>query len=110
MTEGTTWASDHVALTGIFGIGDAKPKSLLGERGSGFWLAHWGYPVIGVYFADCPSAGHDMFCLDYRACGPNGEPTVVHVDQERDYAMSLVAPSFAESIRVLRPEEDFDDD
>jgi hypothetical protein len=38
-----------------------------GTFGSRFWIEEWGYADIGVYFADCPSAGHDMLCLDYRA-------------------------------------------
>ena len=57
-----------IAITGIDSIGGDKSCSLLGGFGSQFWVKEWGYPPIGVYFADCPSAGHDMLCLDYRAC------------------------------------------
>ncbi|WP_326675183.1 SMI1/KNR4 family protein [Streptomyces sp. NBC_01237] len=94
MTEPTSWAEDHVEITGIRGIGRARPQSLGGEYGSLFWIDMWEYPDIGVYFADTPSAGHDMLALDYRACGRHGEPTVVHVDQEGDFAITLVAESF----------------
>ena len=100
-SERTTWAKDHIAITGIFGIGETKPYSLRGEMGSEFWMEEWGYPEIGVYFADCPSAGHHMLCLDYRECGPHGEPRVVHVDQEWDYKITIVAPSFEAFIRGL---------
>lgn len=103
----TTWASDHVAIHGIFSIGTRKRWSLSGDTGSQFFIEEWGYPPIGVYFADCPSAGHDMLCLDYRACGPQGEPVVVHVDQERDFAITFVAPDFESFIRGLQDEEDF---
>src|SRR4051812_36537020 len=99
--RGTSWAEDHVAITGIFSIGDARDCSLCGKRGSRFWIDEWKYPPIGVYFADCPSAGHDMLCLDYRACGPTGEPTVVHVDQENGFNITFVAPSFESFIRGL---------
>jgi hypothetical protein len=97
----TSWAEDHVAIAGIFSIGSDNPSSLCGESGSRFWVEEWGYPDIGIYFADCPSAGHDMLCLDYRACGPQGEPTVAHVDQELDYAITPVAPDFESFLRGL---------
>jgi hypothetical protein len=87
----TTWAEDHVAVTTLAAIGRTAPFSLCGELGSGFWVAEWGYPDIGVYLADCPSAGHDMIALDYRS---PGEPAVVHVDQEWEYRITVLAPDF----------------
>jgi hypothetical protein len=104
----TSWANDHIAISGIYSIGWEKTCSLCGERGSQFWADEWGYPPIGVYFADCPSAGHDMVCLDYRACGPIGEPQVVHVDQEWNYRTVFVAESFEAFIRGLEDELAFD--
>lgn len=106
--ERTSWASDHIAIVGIFSIGREKSHSLAGSRGSRFWINEWGYPAIGVYFADCPSAGHDMVCLDYRRCGPSGEPQVVHVDQEWGYKITLVAESFEAFVRGLESDEAFE--
>jgi hypothetical protein len=106
--ERTSWANDHVAITGLYSIGGDKPCSLLGTFGSSFWVKEWGYPPIGVYFADCPSAGHDMLCLDYRTCGTNGEPRVVHVDQEWGYKIVLVADTFEAFIRGLEDDTAFD--
>lgn len=106
----TTWAEDHVALTGIFGIGRMVPGSVCGEWGSRLWLEEWGYPDIGVYLADCPSAGHDMIALDYRECGPTGEPCVVHVDQEVGYVITPIAEDFESFIRGLLPCDAFDDE
>jgi len=106
----TSWASDHIAITSIAGIGREKGTSVCGEQGSAFMIGEWGYPTIGVVLCDCPSAGHDVVMLDYRACGPRGEPQVVHVDQERDYAITFLARDFETFILGLRPEEDFEDD
>lgn len=108
--EPTSWSHNHIAITGIYSIGDEKRCSLCGESGSRFWIEEWGYPPIGVYFADCPSAGHDMLCLDYRECGPQGEPRVVHVDQELDYKVTVVAESFESFVRGLEGDEAFEDD
>jgi len=97
----TSWAEDHIANTGIFGIGREKRYSLCGAFGSRFMIEEWEYPPIGVAVCDCPSAGHDMIFLDYRACGPRGEPKVVHVDQEYDYAITPLADTFEDFIRGL---------
>ena len=108
--EPTCWAEDHVAITGIFGIGREKSCSLCGELGSQFMIDEWEYPAIGVAICDCPSAGHDMIFLDYRVCGPQGEPAVVHVDQENDYKITHLADSFEEFIRGLEHESLYDPD
>lgn len=108
--ERTSWANDHVALTGIFGIGREKQCSLCGGFGSQFMIDEWGYPAIGIYFADCPTAGHDMIGLDYRKCGKDGEPEVVHVAQTGDYKITLLAKDFETFIRGLVDEEEGDFD
>lgn len=108
VSEPTSWADDHIEITGIRGIGRARPQSLGGEFGSRFWIDMWEYPDIGVYFADTPSAGHDMLALDYRVCGRQGEPTVVHVDQEDDFAITLVAENFEDFITGLVDESVYD--
>ncbi len=106
--EPTSWSDDHIAITGIYSIGGKKLYSLCGETfNSHFWEEEWGYPAIGVYFADCPSAGHDMVALDYRKCGRDGEPEVVHVDQEDHYRITKVAGSFEDFIRGLESDDAF---
>ncbi|WP_326982112.1 SMI1/KNR4 family protein [Chryseobacterium sp. MYb264] len=107
-TEHNSWADDHVAITGIMGIGRNKTYSVCGELGSQFMMEEWGYPNDGVYIADCPSAGHDMILLDYSKCGKVGEPEVVHVDQEDDYRKIFLAKDFETFIKGLKNEEDFD--
>ena len=106
--ESTSWAEDHIAITSISGIGRDKMYSLGGELGSRFMIENWGYPDLGIVICDCPSAGHDIVMLDYRFCGPEGEPCVVHVDQESDYEITYLAPNFEVFIRGLLDEEDFE--
>lgn len=107
--EPTTWAEDHIRITGFYALGRTARWSLCGDLGSTFMRDEWGYPDIGVGIADTPSAGHEQVMLDYRECGPRGEPRVVHVDQESDYRITLVAPDFATFVRGLLPEDDFED-
>lgn len=107
-SQPTTWASDHVAVTSLAAIGRTASFSLCGELGSRFWVEEWGYPDIGIYFADCPSAGHDMIALDFRTTG--NEPCVAHVDQEVGYRITTLAPDFATFVNGLLPEGDFDEE
>lgn len=104
----TSWAEDHIAISGISAIGRTKRYALLGAMGSRFMQEEWGYPTWGVCICNCPSAGHDMVMLDYRDCGPQGEPSVVHVDQEGDYAVTSLAPDFATFLEGLTDESVFD--
>lgn len=104
----TSWADDHIAISSIMGIGRDKDESLCGDRGSRFMIEDWGYPDIGVVICDCPSAGHDVVMLDYRHCGKDGEPEVIHVDQESEYEITFLAPDFETFIRGLVTEEEYD--
>ncbi|MCL2713125.1 MAG: SMI1/KNR4 family protein [Alphaproteobacteria bacterium] len=110
MPEPTSWAPDHVVVTGLFAIGRTARYSLCGARGSKFREEEWQYPQIGVYIADTPSAGHQMIALDYRCCGRQGEPAVVYVDEEEDFRVSLIAPDFASFICGLAQDRQYDSD
>lgn len=92
---------DCVYVTGIYGIDGGKKYSLLGEMGNEFWISKVKYPPIGVVVADTISGGHDMIFLDYRDCGPSGEPKVVRIDQEGDYSITLLADNFGDFIKNL---------
>ena len=92
---------DCVYITGIYGIDRDKKYSLLGEIGNEFWISKVKYPPIGIVVADTISGGHDMIFLDYRECGPIGEPKVVRVDQECDYSITLLADNFGDFIKGL---------
>jgi hypothetical protein len=48
-----------------------------------------------------------MVALDYRECGPDGEPQVVHVDQEEGFRITKLAGNFDEFIRGLEPDDAF---
>ena len=69
--------------------------------GNEFWISKVKYPPIGIVVADTISGGHDMIFLDYRECGPTGEPKVVRVDQEGDYSITLLADNFGDFIKNL---------
>lgn len=92
---------DYVYITGIYGIDRDKKYSLLGEMGNEFWISKVKYPPIGIVVADTISGGHDMIFLDYRECGPTGEPKVVRVDQECDYSITPLADNFGDFIKNL---------
>lgn len=101
MTEPTSWADDHIAITGIMGIGFDKDYSLCGEYGSKYMMEEWEYPEIGIIICLTPTSGHTFVMLDYSKCGSDGEPEVVFVDEERDYKTTVIAKNFETFIRGL---------
>lgn len=101
----TSWAPDHFQITGILGLGGEW--GIDSDTGSKYLVPEWGYPDIGIVVCDTPSAGHDTVMLDYTDCGPNGEPAVAYIDEDR--VPRRVADSFAAFIDALVPCDEFDD-
>ncbi len=104
----TSWADDHVALSGIRGIGGewGIDSPTLGSK---VMIEEWGYPRVGIVVGECPSAGHDVVMLDYSFCAPHGEPQVIHVETERDSPeVTVLAPNFAKFIEGLVAADTFD--
>jgi hypothetical protein len=95
-----SWAPDHIEVRALLGIGGR-----LGIESSKDIIAEWEYPDIGVVVCDLPSGGHDTVMLDYSESGPEGEPAVVYVDEDR--IPRKIAGSFDEFLRRLVPCDQF---
>ncbi|MBW5481908.1 SMI1/KNR4 family protein [Streptomyces bambusae] len=96
-----SWADDHFEISAIRGIGGAWGIDSSSGRGSSYLIEEWEYPEIGVVICDMPSAGHGTVMLDYSECGPEGEPAVAYVDEDR--VPRRVAQSFGEFLARLVP-------
>jgi hypothetical protein len=95
--EPTSWAKDHIRVSGIRGVGGMWGIDS-DTLGSASMIREWGYPNVGIVVGECPSAGHDVVMLDYTYCGPRGEPRVIHVETECEEPQVLV---LAESFEVF---------
>jgi len=91
-TVKTSWAEDHIEISGLLGVGSVR--GIDGNLGSAYLIQEWDYPNIGIVIGDTPSGGHDTVMLDYRECGSQGEPRVVYVDDDR--TILVLAANFAE--------------
>ena len=88
------WQSRVFHTASIYGLDREKRYSLCGAAGSRFRIEEWGYPDIGIAIGDTMTGGHDMIFLDYSDCGPEGEPCVVHINQESNYEITYLADDF----------------
>ena len=97
----TTTEGFNYIITDIYGIGGGDLDL---ARDSVFLIEEWGYPVTGILFADCPSGGHDVVCLDYSECGNQGEPKVIHIDTESAQGdlITVLAENFENFIKGLQ--------
>jgi len=99
MKSATSWASDHIEITGLRGIGGEWGIDATEGLGSADMIMEWNYPDIGVVICEMPSAGHDTVMLDYRECGEEGEPAVAYVDEDRQ--IQQIARTFSEFVDGL---------
>jgi hypothetical protein len=104
--EATSWAEDHIEITSIRGLGGRWGIDSP-QFGSKEAIKGWGYPDIGIVLCDGPSGGHDAVMLDYRKCGSDGEPEVVHVDVEIG-VITFLAKDFESFIKGLVGAEKYD--
>lgn len=102
------WTPSTYNVASIFGVDASKSYSLCGNMGSRFWIEEWGYPDLGIAICDTISGGHNIIFLDYSDCGPQGEPCVVEINQERNYEITYLADHFKEFISGLFEDDDED--
>lgn len=97
----TSWASDHIEISGLRGIGGEWGIDSVEGLGSADMIREWGYPNVGIVICEMPSGGHDTIMLDYSACGIDGDPTVIYVDENREIVP--LARTFSEFLARLMP-------
>ena len=99
---------DESWLTAIYGI-SADPNEFNGlENMYDNWRNEWEYPDIGIPFGETPSAGHDMFYMDFRVTDENGEPRILRIDNEMDNEVFVVADNLPEFIKLILKNEPLD--
>ena len=99
---------DESWLTAIYGIGP-EPDSEHGlEEMFDNWRDEWEYPDIGIPFGETQSGGHDMYYMDCRALGADGEPRIVRVDVEDEDNIQIffVAENLPAFIRLILANEE----
>ena len=102
-------ALDESWLTAIYGI-SADPDEFNGlENMFDNWKNEWEYPDIGIPFGETPSAGHDMFYMDFRVTDENGEPRILRIDNEMDNEVFVVADNLPEFIKLILKNEPLDE-
>lgn len=102
-------ALDESWLTAIYGI-SADPDEFNGlENMFDNWKNEWEYPDIGIPFGETPSAGHDMFYMDFRVTDENGEPRILRIDNEMDNEIFVVADNLPEFIKLILKNEPLDE-
>lgn len=95
----TSWASDHISISGIRGIGGQYGIDPEKEEARN---KEWGYPNVGLVFAETPTAGHTVVMFDYSVCGPLGEPRIIWVDvYGKDLEVIVLADNFSSFISGL---------
>jgi hypothetical protein len=94
------WGAARIWLPELYGAGETG-------RSDDIHDPDWG-PPEGLVLIASPDAGHQFLALDYRASGPDGEPSVLWADTEGPFVQPLAA-SFRAFLVGLRPAASFPD-
>lgn len=101
-TQPTSWSDSHVPFDTMAGIGAAE--GALSLLDTPYLVQEWNLPSPLVLLT---GDGHWWIALDYRECGPDGEPSVTWFDTELDQDLRLT-PDFRTFIEALTCEPDDD--
>ncbi|WP_051716458.1 SMI1/KNR4 family protein [Streptomyces sp. NRRL F-5727] len=82
----TSWSVNHAPLDSVLGIGPSDDWMSLLDTGC--LVEEWGLPSPLVLLS---GDGHYWIALDYRACGPSGDPSVTWFDVEDGLELPLAA-------------------
>jgi hypothetical protein len=95
--EATSWSTDHVPFDSLLGIGrDERGVTLLD---SPYLVKEWGLPSPVVLLS---GEGPCWIGLDYRMCGPSGNPSVTWFDADFKAELPL-AEDFRAFVEGLMP-------
>ncbi|MFF8842183.1 SMI1/KNR4 family protein [Streptomyces sp. NPDC015127] len=100
----TSWSADHVPFDCLMGIG--RSGQALSLLDSPYLADEWGLPPAVVLIS---GDGHYWIGLDYRACGPHGEPSVTWFDTDDNSELAL-APDLRSFIEGLAPADEFENE
>lgn len=70
------------------------------------WINEWEYPNIGIPFGETQSAGLDMYFMDFSVVDANGEPRIVHIDNEADNSIDVVADNLEDFLTKIYNNEE----
>ncbi|MFD8481433.1 SMI1/KNR4 family protein [Kitasatospora sp. NPDC059673] len=99
----TSWSTDHVPFDHLLGIGH-RPDAL-SLLDTPYLIDEWELPSPVVLLC---GDGHYWIALDYRVCGPHGEPSVTWLDAEDGTELAL-APDLRTFLEQLTSASAFDD-
>ena len=96
-------ADDDCWLTEIYGVGKNKDTYHGLEKMFDNWLYEWEYPNIGIPFGETQSGGHDIYYMDYRTLDADGEPIIVHIENEdpEDIKIKKVADNLKAFLKMV---------
>jgi hypothetical protein len=95
--EPNFYADDYVPFDHLFGIGPAGQTGPLTLLDTAYLVREWDLPTPVVLLS---GQGHYWVALDYRTCGPNGDPAVTWIDNEMNHELQL-APDFRTFVECL---------
>lgn len=96
-----SWSADHVPFETVMGIG--RRGKALSMLDSPYLVREWGLPTPVALVS---GGGPCSIALDYRVCGPHGEPSMTWFDAELEEELHL-APAFRSFVEGLAPSADF---